>query len=298
MYSPIRQQLQEKLFKKAKDTLSKQMSHDKLKQTNTWEIDGKNDIEKLQKFINLSLLHTQTIFESVKSNHLVELFMNDDPFCDYNRQYQMLYYGDLSIRGEEKRHPLNPGIDIVYKGFDFHNCFNYLYTKLSSEEQYPLRKFDMCTMWDLIRSPLSVPHLQEQAQEHNDQNTFFYRDIMKAKAIRVLKQAFTIFDEYLDKSEFSIREEKAYFAIIRYILKEVLNIYENEKNVYAVVELIDKFNKGGHNIRKDLLDIKEDIHWVQKLDELMQSDLKEMESKKHNILLHKMKKLKLLIYND
>lgn len=71
----------------------------------------------------------------------------------------MLYYGDLSIKNDANIHALIPGSDLVYTGFDFHDCFNYLYGKLTANYTYPLRVYDLFTICDLLISRLKCEHL-------------------------------------------------------------------------------------------------------------------------------------------
>lgn len=236
MYAPFQDRLHKELNIKATSTLQKQQSNATGGQstTNEWLIDGDDNDQKLECFMNLSLKHTMKIFEFMGTNNsvkLVKVLLADRAFCSYNRQYQMLYYGDLSVRGEDKRRPLNPGNDIVYKGFDFHNTFNYLYVKLASDDAYPLREFDMFTMWDLIRSRLSTEHLQKSLRPEGKPDTFFYWDSLREKADKVLMQAYIIFDTYLKK--FSKNKETKdntlpdeifkYFSIVRDFLKDIIN---------------------------------------------------------------------------
>ena len=88
----------------------------------------------------------------------------------------MLYYGDLFIRGEDKMKALAPGCDLIGKGFAFHNSFNYLYPKLSSEIAYPLREFDMYTLFDLLNARLEKEYLDAHTNVVTTPNTFFFRE--------------------------------------------------------------------------------------------------------------------------
>ena len=160
----------------------------------------------------------------------------------------MLYYGDLCIRGENKRRPLNPGTDTVYKGFDFHNCFNYLYFKLVSEEKYPLREFDMFTMWDLILSRLLVEQLEERIVPNIVSKTFFYHNDFSKTSIQVLEQAKSIFDLYISQNQ-NLCGDTIYelFCVIRDCLNEICEAHRNEnrdKSIKGIVESkIKEFQK-------------------------------------------------------
>lgn len=195
MYMPFRHRLSMEMLRKGEHTLQSLQ----IEAESEWEIKGEDSVEKLRLFINLSLRHTMLLFGTKVNDFLVQTFIRNESFRKYNRQHQMLYYGDLSIRGEEKRHALNPGKDMVYKGFDFHNCFNSLYVKLASDGLYPLRLFDMCTMWDLICSRLSR---QERHTKENEQlDTFFYREAFRDKAEKVLRQTLEIFSNHLQNND-------------------------------------------------------------------------------------------------
>lgn len=228
MYAPILHQLQEKMFERGRNTLLMQQENRIASQNDEWSVHGKDDAERLQQFIDLSLKHTMQIYDATHKNDVVRLFIENESFRIYNRQHQMLYYGDLSIHGEDRRHPLNPGVDTVYKGFDFHNCFNYLYVKLSSGNQYPLKKFDMCTIWDLVYSRLLECGQQEHIEDNKNLSTFFYRDAFKEKSDKIISQLLCIFDNYIEKIEISPAKERIYFRVIRCYLRKIQQIRSKE----------------------------------------------------------------------
>ena len=119
-------------------------------------------------------------------------------FSAYNLQYQRLYYGDVFIHGEDRSRPLDPSMDKIGKGFDFHNCYNYLYAKLSSSNQYPLREFDMYTMWYLVKTRLDKKYLSEHCENVGPSDTFFFRPSFKEKSAEILQQLRKIFQDYRD----------------------------------------------------------------------------------------------------
>lgn len=209
IYEPFRDNLYKKLYEKGVSNFSKLKISNEPNKDEAWKIDGNiSNAEKLKRFVDLSLLHSVKIFNTVgqkNSLSLVKSILEKHPYVEkgkslfqiYNRQYQMLYYGDLSIQGEDKKRHLNPGIDEVNKGFDFHNCFYCLYVKLSSNEEYPLREYDMFTMWDLISSRLDVKYLAGSDDKNSEPNSFFYRTAFNERATMVLEQAKEIFETYL-----------------------------------------------------------------------------------------------------
>lgn len=239
VYPPIR----DSLFKQIKNMKEEQFLPATMDELKIWALNGKDNEENLNEFIKLSLKHSIEIFECMdkyNSIGLVRSILSNESFKKYNRQYQMLYYGDLCIRGENKRRPLNPGIDTVYKGFDFHNCFNYLYIKLASEEKYPLREFDMFTMWDLILSRLLVEQLEEQVIPNRVSKTFFYHDDFFKTAIQVLEQAKSIFDLYISENQ-NLCDDSIYklFCVIRDCLNEICEVHKSknsDKTIRGIVE--------------------------------------------------------------
>lgn len=153
----------------------------------------------------------------------------------------MLYYEDLSIKGEESKHPLNPGCDLVYKGFDFHNCFYYLYVKLISPHSYPLREFDMFTLWDLIKSRLIANSL-ETYKSNTDLETFFYRKNFKDRANTVLNSTLSIFNLYLDAACQNDRSSSIfkYFENVKKALKKILKL--SDRNIESVTQILSEFD--------------------------------------------------------
>lgn len=234
IYAPIRDQLFEKLWKRGIETLNLQRGEsdsgediNKLYKSG-WEITGGNSREKLDSFLNLSLKHSMLIFEHMASTNSIELvtsIIKMKEFQKYNRQYQMLYYDDLSIQGEDKKRQLDPENDIVYKGFDFHNCFNYLYVKLSSHQNYPLREFDMFTMGDLIQSRIMCRYLDGI---NESPNTFFYRTESSGRALDVLEKAIYIFEDYLSKYEGD--KECNFYKYFARVRQELETEYSSRKN--------------------------------------------------------------------
>lgn len=213
MYEPIRNELQNLMRKKAIETLEKQglwssepsnnttEIQGENKSSNLWDIQGKNHSERLMRFLQLSLKHSLVIYDLINgdySDDLVKKYMDNNSFCAYNRQYQMLYYGDLSNKNDANIHPLKPGFDVVYGGFDFHDCFNYLYVKLTSGSSYPLRKYDLFTMLDLIDKRLTKSYLEEHSTSGKGhiEETFFYRPKDQDRAATVLLKTLPIVKEH------------------------------------------------------------------------------------------------------
>lgn len=210
MYEPIRNQLQDKMYKKARDTLKQQglwaegedaENHpsglDMIKE-GLWKVTGANTAKKLECFRRLSLKHSMVVFSLMDQQDTQQwegrLDGNED-FWIYNRQHQMLYYGDMSIKNDANIHALIPGSDLVYPGFDFHDCFHYIYVKLATDCSYPLRIYDLLTICDLLLSRLKCECMVEHLEQRS---TFFYRDKDKDKSKAVLSQVRDVLKRYLD----------------------------------------------------------------------------------------------------
>lgn len=218
MYEPIRSRLQEAMYEKGRETLKSQGLWDdradredesadrELARKSLWRATGNNAAEKLECFRRLSLKHSMEIFGLTgrqDPQRWKEKYENNPDFWIYNRQHQMLYYGDLSIKNDANIHALIPGSDLVYAGFDFHDCFNYLYVKLTAGRSYPLRFYDLLTMCDLLISRLrcerTVPYLEKK-------DTFFYRNKDRERAAAVLSQVKDILKKYPDAEDADQRE--------------------------------------------------------------------------------------------
>ena len=191
IYEPIRYALQTKLYKKGNTAVAEK----------EWKIPPKDSNSRLEYFMDLSLLHTMEIYALTDDNNSVAVVkkMIDEPaFAQYNRQHQMLYYRDLSIRGEDKQRCLDPGYDIIYKGFDFHHCFNYLSVKLNGTKSYLLQEFDLFTLCDLVESRLNPRIIRVYPEGKSEKkDTFFYREKSNDKALQILEKLKSILEVYL-----------------------------------------------------------------------------------------------------
>lgn len=237
MYTPLRDQLREKIQRKGEDFLSEEKCTD-------WDIRNGDSINKLEQFMNLSLKHSISVFSLMGSDNSIQLvsaLLSNKAFQKYNRQFQMLYYEDLSIKGEETRHALNPGCDLVYKGLDFHNCFYYLYVKLISSHSYPLREFDMFTLWDLLRSRLML----EDCKANANLETFFYREKYNNRSTIILNCTLSIFETYLNNPHDDATSTVfAYFENVKNILKDIIDTkihYQDGRS--KIINLLKEFEK-------------------------------------------------------
>lgn len=157
------------------------------------------DIDLLKKFLDYSLYRTYRIYKAVSegdSEKLAISIKNDENFARYNRQYLRLYYGDLTISGENRKAPLVPGEDICLKGFDFHNTFNLISEKLRNAERHPyaLMAFDLYSLCDLIQSRLTAA---ENKTSQQNAGTFFSGKKNLDTQIGVLKETIGFINIYL-----------------------------------------------------------------------------------------------------
>lgn len=213
IYEPIRNQLQIQMRKKGKEILLKQGLWDKSLENNSssipdiktilekaWDIHGKNDADKMDRFLKLSLRHTMELYKVIDSaEDVCKKYKNIDSFWAYNSQHQMLYYGDLSNKNDANIHPLKPGVDVVYGGFDFHDCFNSLYAKILVDKKDPLHKYHLVTLCNLINCRIDEEYLGKTAvlDCNNISDTFFYRNKDKERSTDVLKQILSIIQPIL-----------------------------------------------------------------------------------------------------
>lgn len=251
IYEPIRNKLQNKMLEKAVDTLRKQgLWEDDLQNVaydgadgvtrNFWAIRGKDDAEKMERFLQLSLRHSMVLFNLMSSNEetISEKHNNSDAFWEYNRQHQMLYYGDLSNKNDANIHALKPGMDAVYGGFDFHDCYNSLYVKLSSDSSYPLREYDLMTICDLIDHRLDNAYLNEHIVIKNKccEDTFFFRRKDRDRAASVLEQVLKLVNKHCEENNINADDNpfKKWKTRIENRLKEMKEQDKNEDTAYQI----------------------------------------------------------------
>ena len=157
------------------------------------------DTDLLQQFLNYGLHRTYRLYKAVSEGNSEELAIsmkNDENFARYNRQYLRLYYGDLTISGENRKAALVPGDDICLKGFDFHNTFNHISEKLRNIEKdpYALMAFDLYSLCDLIDNRLDVARTEAISKSAS---TFFSGKKNGGTQIGVLCAAVDFIDAYL-----------------------------------------------------------------------------------------------------
>ena len=179
-----------------------------------WCVAGTDGKQKLDYFLDLSLLHTLTLYGAMGTNahnlmleklstikaqeppvngsdkngaeHEEEILpRKSSNFERYNRQHQMLYYQDLSIWGEHRKRHLDPGNDLIYKGLDFFNCLHYLSVKINdafnSKNEYSLLIYDILTLCNLVESRLNPTsdidyNIYENRISTKDDSYFYYSE--------------------------------------------------------------------------------------------------------------------------
>ncbi len=211
IYEPIKNKLQIQMCKKGKEILSRQGLWDDSLESNSmlipdnqealeraWQVHGKNDAEKMDRFLQLGLRHSLELFNFIDApKDICEKYSYTKSFWAYNRQHQMLYYGDLSNKNDANVHPLKPGIDIVYSGFDFHDCFNSLCVKISTDRKQKLYKYHLFTLCDLINHRIDIDYLNHETELPDNAicNTFFYREKDSERSQKVIEQISAIIQD-------------------------------------------------------------------------------------------------------
>lgn len=131
-----------------------------------------------------------------KRNDFLLKIMADENFRLFNRRYQLWYYEDLKdpVQGKSATLELTKKIG---KGFDFHNCFMFLISKIDycfeHNEPYPLLEVDIFTLCDFIYSRL---------QNFNDEAMFYsvmYNNKDNSVSASVLRRIVNIIDNYFKK---------------------------------------------------------------------------------------------------
>lgn len=204
-----------------------------------WEIKGSNGKQRLDYFLNLSLLHTLVLYGAMGSDALEKMMdqlcqknnieysngqdmgqsevpvpnPNTNYFACYNRQHQMLYYQDLSIWGEHKKRALDPGTDTIYKGLDFFNCLNYLCVKINdvfrTKYDYTLLTYDVLSLCNLLDSRLLVDSRWDLKKDvlikvypnkdSDKKDTFFYWEAGYENVKPILEYVEDTLKKYIEK---------------------------------------------------------------------------------------------------
>ena len=207
-----------------------------------WQIHGNNEAERMHCFLQLGLRHSMELFKLIDvKEDICEKYLDTESFWKYNRQHQMLYYGDLSYNNDANVHPLKPGVDVVYSGFDFHDCFNSLYEKIRTDRDQQLYKYHLFTLCDLINHRIDEEYLTDKTELPNDAlcNTFFYREKDSDRSRKVLEQMSTIIQAAISDPKIGNHPfiEKCQDMIARY--REMRHVEQNcacKKSEEAKVE--------------------------------------------------------------
>ena len=157
-----------------------------------------------------------------KRNDFLLKIMTDEKFRLFNRIYQLWYYEDLKdpVQGKSATLELTKKVG---KGFDFHNCFMFLVSKIdycfAYNEPYPLLEVDMFTLCDFIYSRL---------QNFNDEAMFYsasYNNKGNSVSASVLKRMVDIINNYLKKYGHNEQRRNLSSNIVVYF-KTVQNVFD------------------------------------------------------------------------
>lgn len=200
-------------------------------------------IENEEDFKRYSSIRTLMICQSIcdyskKTNELIHFLIVNNNFRIFNRIYQLLYYGDLTINGEDDLRIVTPNMDVIHKGFDFHNCFHALISKLEYyfklNKRYHLMEFDLFTICDIVYSRIQNPI---STVNENDFETFFYykdynnNDCHLAEC--VLNKVIRVIDIYIENKNKYNFELKKTDSIYIY-LSTMRNKFEEFKNMLSL----------------------------------------------------------------
>lgn len=190
------------------------------------------------KFLNDCIVRSYELAEIVsvsderqrqKSNDFLIKLMTDESFRIFNRIYQLWYYEDIKDPVEGKSGILEISKKIG-KGFDFHNCFMFLVSKIdycfAHNEPYPLLEIDMFTLCDFVYSRL---------QNFNSEAIFYSEEYNKKEnsvSASVLKRMVDIIGNYSKKYGHSEQSRNlssnilVYFETVQNVFKKALEEIE------------------------------------------------------------------------
>lgn len=168
-----------------------------------------------------------------ESNNLLLRLMTDEKFRLFNRIYQLWYYEDIGDPAVGKNG--YPELSTkIKKGFDFHNCFMFLVSKIdycfAHNEPYPLLEVDMFTLCDFIYSRL---------QNFDSQSMFYsasYNKKHNSVSASVLKRIVDIINKYFGRYVHSEQE--------RNLKSHILDYFESVRELFDKISIELEKNAG------------------------------------------------------
>lgn len=112
----------------------------------------------------------------------------------FNRNYQLYYYEDRIQNPIVGKREIEC-VDFVEKGFDFHNCYLVLLSKLKYSfdlgKRYPLMEIDLFTLCDLLYSRIQDVEISDGSKEIS----FFYSD-ESSRSLSIITSIIGLLEEY------------------------------------------------------------------------------------------------------
>ena len=159
--------------------------------------------------------------------------MDNEEYRNFNRAYQLHYYQDIPDTLGDSWAEWNVAKSHS-SGFDFHNCFLVLVSKLelgfSSIAPYPLMEIDLFTICDLIYSRLQKAGMNRAlfySADYNKENDSLCKDI--------LEKTTSLLAEYIKRCTISNSRIYAYFSFMKNKLEQVVK--EINKNTGKNTEI-------------------------------------------------------------
>lgn len=161
---------------------------------------GEIKYKKSKKVYSLCNERSLRLAKIISSTELTESFeyiyalMDNEKQRWFNRNYQLYYYEDRiqnPIVGKKEIEC----IDFLEKGFDFHNCYLVLSSKLKYSydlgKRYPLMEVDLFTLCDLLYSRIQNVEVSDGSKELS----FFYNNA-SSRTLNIINSIIELLEEY------------------------------------------------------------------------------------------------------
>lgn len=252
----------------------------------------KNEKKRFEDYCVLRSFDIANIVRNDRTEDKIEFLdklLSDEEYRKFNREFQLYYYEDIKTNygydpGKERKE------SHYRKGFDFHNCFLVLFSKLRCnldiKKQYPLMEVDLFTLCDLVYSRLQLPtdlHL-----EYKDM--FFYGEDYNGKRNSLCSNVLEIVVELLKDYMYreaqytgGYKEDTPFMVYFRYMKKLFENIkqeLEKQREVTVNVPYVSYAECYKHILE---LENMKRVGWkIQKAGTIRQRELEKLNMKQLN----------------
>lgn len=161
---------------------------------------GQIKYKKSKKIYSMCNERSLRLAEIISSNELTGSFeyiyalMDEQKQRWFNRNYQLYYYEDRIQNPIVGKREIEC-VDFVEKGFDFHNCYLVLLSKLKYSfdlgKRYPLMEIDLFTLCDLLYSRIQDVEISDGSKEIS----FFYSD-ESSRSLSIITSIIGLLEEY------------------------------------------------------------------------------------------------------